>query len=117
MKRWGLFLLGVGVGATLGVEVGDPASVPALAAVALGLVLLVIKRRSGELVEDALAGGGAARPEAAGERPSLAHLGSRVEQILSIAEQQAAKHVAEAKVTAEQIVAQARAEADRIKPE
>jgi hypothetical protein len=124
MKRWGLFLLGAGIGVIVGVQVGGPATMPALVAVVLGLFLLALSARSGtsELVGDATAtrttaGGGATAPGAAADRPALKDLGSQVETILSLAEKQAADHVAGAKATAAEIVAQAHAEADRIKPE
>ncbi|MFI5891835.1 hypothetical protein ACIA5D_17160 [Actinoplanes sp. NPDC051513] len=113
MKRWGLFLFAAGIGVIVGVQAGEPAMLPALVAVVAGLLLFVVRARSGErdLVGDAAAaraGGGAAPlPKA-----SLQGLGSQVEHILKIAEEQAADHIAEAKATAAQIVAQAQAQAD-----
>ena len=115
MKRWGLFLFGAGAGAVTGVQIGGPAMLPALVAVAAGLLLLALGARSGQgdLVGDAMAARGT--PEAA--KPSLAGLGSRVEQILSLAKAQADDHIATAEATAARIVAEARAEAARISPE
>jgi hypothetical protein len=121
MKRWGLFLLGVGIGAIAGVQAGEPVVLPALVAVVAGLVLLAVRARSGphDLVGDATTGSTAkAGPKTAAapaRRATLEHLGSRVELILKLAEEQAADHIAEAKATAAQIVADARAEAERIK--
>jgi len=119
MKRWGVFLLGAGLGLMVGEGVGEAAALPGLVIAVLGLLLLIFGRRSGsrELVGDALA----ARPWGPDERPSLAHLGTRVEQILSLAKEQADDHVAQAqaqaKVEADRFQAEARAEADRIRAE
>jgi len=111
MKRWGVFLLGGGLGLLLGEAVGEPA-LTGVVVVALGLLLLILGARGGsrELVGDAMA----ARPSDPGEKPSFAHLGSRVEQILSLAKKQADDHVTQAKAEAGRIVAEARAEAGRI---
>ena len=120
MKGWSLFLIGVGVGVMAGVQAGEPATLPALVAVVGGLLLLAVNARSRtrDLVRDATAArtataGTDTAPEAARDRPSLRGLGSRVEGILKLAEEQAADRIAEAEVTAAKIVAQARAEAER----
>lgn len=64
----------------------------------------------------ALGGRGAAGPATAPDpKPALAGLGDRVSGILALAEQQAADHRAEARRDAERIVADAHAEADRIR--
>ncbi|GAA4601995.1 hypothetical protein BJY16_004092 [Actinoplanes octamycinicus] len=115
MKRCGWFLLGGGLGVLVGAELEGPMLVPGLVTAGVGLVLLVFAARSGgaELVGDAMAAPAAARED----RPSLAHLGSRVETILGMAEQQAADTIAEAEKEAGRIVARARAEADRARPQ
>lgn len=119
MKGWGLFLIGVGVGAMVGVQGGESATLPALVAVIGGLLLLAVNARSRtrDVVRDATAArttmtGSDTAPEPARDRPSLVGLGSRVEGILKLAEEQAADRIAEAEATATQIVAQARAEAE-----
>ena len=113
MKAWSLLLIGVGVGVMVGVQVGGPAMLPALVAVIAGLLLLAVNARSRtrDLVRDATAARTAT--PARESRPSLAGLGSRVEGILKLAEEQAADRIAEAEATATEIVARARAEAER----
>jgi hypothetical protein len=116
MKVWGVLLLGVGGGAVAGVLGGRPVMVPAIVALGLGAVLLGVgaRRRGSDLVGDATA---TRTPTAgdAGPAPLARHLGSRVEHVLRLAEEQAADHIAEAEATAARIVADARAEADRLK--
>jgi hypothetical protein len=109
-----VFLLGGGLGLIVGEAAGEPAAVTGLVVLVLGLALRVAGARSGsrDLVGDAMA----SRPWGPGDKPSFAHLGTRVEQILSLAEEQAADHVAQAKVEADRILADARAEAGRISP-
>lgn len=118
MKRWGLLLLGAGAGTVAGALLGRPAILPALAVVLTGLLLLPLRGRSGggDLVATATAAhtAGAGSATTSG-RASVLDLGSRVETILGLAEEQAADHVAEAKATAARIVAQARADAERMK--
>jgi hypothetical protein len=111
MKGWSLFLIGVGAGGMAGVQAGDWAMLPALAAVVAGLLLLAVSSRSRtrDLVQDATV---TAAPPAR-DKPSLAGLSSRVEGILQLAEEQAADHIAEAEAKATRIVAEARAEAER----
>jgi hypothetical protein len=120
MKGWSLFLVGVGVGVLVGVQAGESATLPAIVAVVAGLILLAVSARSRthDLVRDATAAraataGSDTAPEPARDRPSLQGLGSRVEGILKLAEEQAADHIAKAEATATRIVAQARAEAER----
>src|SRR4051794_28589805 len=112
MKRWGVLLLGAGLGLVVGEGVGEAAALPGLIVAVLGLLLLIAGRRSGsrELVGDAMA----ARPWGPDDKPSFAHLGTRVEQILSLAEEQAGDHVVQAKAEADRILADARAEAGQI---
>src|SRR5262245_39757761 len=105
MKGWGLVLVGAGIGGVVGGQVGDGAAVSALVVGGVGALLLIlgVRGRAGsrDIVGDAMAerAGGARK-----ERPSLAGLGTQVEKVLSLAEEQAADHIAEAKATAEQIV-------------
>ncbi|MCU7726070.1 hypothetical protein ODJ79_20285 [Actinoplanes sp. KI2] len=120
MKRWGVFLLGLGIGGWLGVQVGEAAALGGLVVAVAGLLLLGLGARSGDpggdLVGDAMearADGGEATAPA--DRPKLPGLGRRVEQILRLSEEQAAAHLAQAKVEADRILADARAEADRIR--
>jgi hypothetical protein len=123
MKAWGLFLVGAGIGVLVGVQSGGPATVPALVVVVLGLVLLGLGARSrsrsrtadGELVGEAIAARTTTAPKAAKESPVFSRLGPKVENILSLAEEQAADQIAEAKATAAEILAEAHAEAARIK--
>jgi hypothetical protein len=118
MKGWSLFLIGVGAGVMVGVQAGESATLPALVAVVGGLTLFAVgaRSRARDLVRDATAtrtvttASGTA-PEPARDRPSLQGLGSRVEGILKLAEEQAADRIAQAEDTAAQIVAQAHAEA------
>ncbi|GAA2648883.1 V-type ATP synthase subunit E family protein [Paractinoplanes durhamensis] len=117
MKAWGLFLLGAGIGALIGSQADGPAAVPALVAVVVGLALLALGARAGkgELVGEAIAARTAPAPKAAKESPVFSRLGPQVENILSLAEEQAADRIAEAKATAAQILAEAHAEAARLK--
>ncbi|GIE30442.1 hypothetical protein Ait01nite_034870 [Actinoplanes italicus] len=111
MKRWGVFLIGGGCGLATGASAGDPAVIPGLVAAALGAALLALGGRSqgARLIEDATAGDVKKTP-----RPTLSGLGTRVEDILRLAEEQAHAHVAAAEDEARQIVARANAEARRI---
>jgi hypothetical protein len=116
MKVLGVLLLGVGGGVIVGVQAGRSVMVPAIVALVLGVVLLSfgVRRRGGDLVGDATATRAATAGDA-GVAPSFKNLGSRVEHVLKLAEDQAADHIAEAEATAARIVADARAEADRLK--
>jgi hypothetical protein len=108
MKGLGLFLSAVGAGAIAGVSAGRPAMPFAIGAVVVGLIVAVAGSlsRTGDLIEDA----------SGADRPTLAGLGTRVEQILRIAEEQADDHRAEARREADAIIAAAHAEARRIHP-
>jgi len=104
-----MLLIGLGIGAIGG------AYLHAAAALWLGLVLVVVgiglAIASGPPAP-ALPADPAVRPAKA--RPDLVGLGSRVEQVLRLAEEQAGVHRAEAKGEAERIVADARAKAQAI---
>jgi hypothetical protein len=108
MRGLGLFLFGAGAGAIAGVSAGRPAMPFAIGAAVVGLILAVAGSvwRTGDLIGDA----------SAPDRPALAGLGTRVEQILRIAEEQADDHRAEARREADAIIAAAHAEARRIHP-
>ncbi|GIF41531.1 hypothetical protein BC793_111108 [Actinoplanes xinjiangensis] len=110
MKGSGLFLFAVGGGALAGSAAGRQSMPFAIGAVVVGLLLAVagsLTRGGGDLIEDA----------GAPDRPALSGLGTRVEQILRLAEEQAEDHRAEARREADGIIAAAHAEARRIHPE
>ena len=124
-------LFGLGVGVAVGSSLGGSAFWPGVVIAALGVVLYLVGTAGPDLAEDdwaehdeetGAAGGGATagaevpakrRPRSR-QRPTLAGLGSRVEQILRLAEEQAEGHRAEARVEAEGIVTAARREAEVI---
>jgi hypothetical protein len=119
MKGLGLLVFGVGLGALGGTPAGRPV---AIGAVAVGLVLIAIggRPRAGSLIEDAKDSretGSIGDARAPSARPTLAGLGTRVEDILRLAEEQAADHRAAAEREAAAIIAAARAEAQRIHPD
>ncbi|MGS2619543.1 DivIVA domain-containing protein [Micromonospora sp. LZ34] len=124
-------LFGLGVGATIGPSLGPAAVWSGVAVAALGVGLSLIGTTESDLVgddlvdrdEDAgLAGDGttagtavvAERRRRDRQRPTLSGLGTRVEQILELAEEQADDHRAEARLEAEGIVTAARREAEAI---
>jgi hypothetical protein len=110
MKGLGLFLFAAGFGAVVGASAGREAMPFATGAGVVGLLLAFagsLSRSGGDLIEDAKSP----------DRPSLSGLGTRVEQILRLAEEQADNHRAEARREAEAIIATARAQAQRIHPE
>ena len=103
-----MLLIGLGIGAIGGAYLHA-------AALWVGLVLVVVgigvAMASGPPAP-ALPADPAVRPAKA--RPDLVGLGSRVEQVLRLAEEQANVHRADAKREAERIVADARAKAQAI---
>ncbi|MFI6784472.1 hypothetical protein [Micromonospora sp. NPDC050276] len=121
-------LFGLGVGVAVGPSLGLAAVWSGAAVAALGIGLYLIGRAGSDLVGDGLAN----RDELAGDRtatgtagvterqrpnadrPTFAHLGPRVEQILQIAEEQADDLLRAAKLDAEQTVSAARREAEAI---
>ncbi|MEV0900018.1 hypothetical protein [Actinoplanes sp. NPDC049802] len=103
MNGLGLFLVGVGAGLAGGAMAGPGALTAAAVPVLVGMALLILKGRS--------------EPEGTRPGPVLSGLGTRVHDILRLAEDQAADHVAEARRQADRIVADARAKARRIHPE
>ncbi len=125
-------LVGLGIGAMVGPSLG-PASVwSGVAMVALGGALSLVGATKSDLAGDgvvvdrdddaAVAGDGPATAAVAAaerrrrnrQRPTLGGLGTRVEQILRLAEEQASCHRAEGRLEAEEIVTAARREAEAI---
>lgn len=124
-------LFGLGVGAAVGPSLGPAAVWSGVAIAALGVALSLVGTTESDLVGDGLvdrdedagvAGDGmttgtavvAERRRRNRQRPTLSGLGTRVEQILKLAEEQAADHRAEARLEAEGIVTAARREAEAI---
>ncbi|WP_435826878.1 DivIVA domain-containing protein [Micromonospora chersina] len=123
-------LFGLGVGATVGPSLGSAAVWSGVAIAALGVVLSLVGTTESDLVGDGLVDGeeGAGVTDdgtttgttvAAARRrnrqgPTLSGLGTRVEQILKLAEEQADDHRAKARLEAEGIVTAARREAEAI---
>ncbi|MFC3500608.1 hypothetical protein ACFOOK_06440 [Micromonospora krabiensis] len=104
VRMLGLSVFGGGIGIEVGWGLGTAATPWAVATCLVGLALVL------------LGAGAAAEPLAdpqrpPAERPTFAHLGPRVEQILRTAEEQAEAVVEEARREAERIVAAARSEA------
>jgi uncharacterized membrane protein YhiD involved in acid resistance len=92
-------LVGLGIGIAIGRRLAESGLVIAAVAVLVGLVLAAIGPRAPR------------DPNA----PTLNQLGTRVEQILRVTEEQGAASKAAAQREADEIVAAARAEAARIK--
>lgn len=110
-----VLFIGFGAGVLLGSSFEPAAVWYGLGFVALGLVLSLVGTTQSELIGDGVAiyrGDDAG----AGDRdgPTLKGLGTRVEQILRLAEEQAGDHRAEAKRESEAILAAARLEAEEI---
>ncbi|RAN94378.1 DivIVA domain-containing protein [Micromonospora saelicesensis] len=124
-------LFGLGVGVAVGSSLGPDAVWPGVAVAALGIGLSLIGTTESDLVEDGLANrdeatgvagdgtatgtaGVAKRQRSSPDRPTLSGLGTRVEQILQLAEKQADDHLNAAKLDAEKTVSAARREAETI---
>ncbi|WP_435820955.1 hypothetical protein [Micromonospora musae] len=124
-------LFGLGVGAAAGPSIGPAALWSGIAVAALGVTLSLIGTTESDLVADGLVprdedtgeaghrtttgrGDAAERRRRDRQRPTLSGLGTRVEQILELAEGQADDHRAEARREAERIVTAARHEAETI---
>ncbi|GAB2958206.1 hypothetical protein GCM10027280_53660 [Micromonospora polyrhachis] len=128
--RTAAVLFGLGVGATVGPSLGPAAVRSGVAITALGIGLSLIGTTESDLVgmtwstATRMPGWPATRRlreqrsprnDAGGfESPTLGGLGTRVEQILELAEEQAGDHCAEARLESERIVTAARREADAI---
>ncbi len=97
-------LVGLGIGAVGGAYLGVAAFWPGVVAGVAGLGLALVGSPSATADETA-----GVRPTS--ERPALAELGTRVEQILRLAEQQADDHRTKAEREAERILSEARSAA------
>jgi hypothetical protein len=109
MRVFGAILFGLGCGVAVSSASGVDLLWPGVIAVAVGLGLLMAGARTEPATLDGT------RPEGDRRRPTLAGLGTRVEQILQLAEEQANDHRAEARREAEAILAAAHAEAAEIR--
>ncbi|RIV41405.1 hypothetical protein D2L64_01510 [Micromonospora radicis] len=115
-------LFGFGFGAIGGILLGEVAIWPALVVILAGGTMTVFGSSAPTLSAEAHLDGADRAPvprrirgfQLADDGPTLAGLGTRVEQILQMAEEQAADHRNEAKRESEGILAAARAEADAI---
>jgi len=103
-----MLLIGLGIGATGGAYLHAAALWVGLVLVIVGIGVAIATGPPAP----ALPADPAVRPAKA--RPDLAGLGSRVEQVLRLAEEQANVHRADAKREAERVVADARAKAQAI---
>jgi hypothetical protein len=100
-KTLGLLTLGLGLGLGAGMLAGPGPVWPALVLIGLGALLLIVGIGGApDLVGE--------QPVAEAGQPVAAGLGTRVEAILELAEQQAAATVREAQEEAGRIVADAR---------
>ena len=113
-RLWSLVLIGLGVGVGAGWVIGQAALVVAAVVVVAGLVFAVVGswQAPPELV--ARRAERKAHQAQQASRPALAGLGTRVEQVLRLAEEQANDHRVKAEREAEQILASARREAEAI---
>lgn len=119
MSRYlAIVVIGIGLGLGIGAATDGAADAYAWVFLLVGLALLLLRpgRRPTSLVTpDGDAPVGARR--GSDPRPTLAGLGTRVEQVLRLAEEQAENHRAGARQEAEQILRAARLEADGIRQE
>ncbi|PWU58800.1 hypothetical protein DLE60_19795 [Micromonospora globispora] len=100
-------LVGLGIGMGIGARFGSAAVPWAVVVGLVGIALSFVSSR-----EPALTAESQSKPSS--PRPQLADLGSRVEQILRLAEEQADNYRKEAEREAEDLVAAARLEAGAI---
>jgi gas vesicle protein len=116
-------LFGLGVGAAVGPSLGTAALWPAVAVAALGVGLAMVGESEPDLIADRTvdSDGNSASADTSfeewrqrHERPTLSGLGTQVERILKLAEEQANDHRADAKRESEDLVAAARQEAETI---
>ncbi|MET8525615.1 hypothetical protein [Micromonospora sp. NPDC005172] len=117
--RTAAVLVGLGVGAAIGPSLGPAAIWSGVAVAAVGVALSLVGTAESRLVEDGLTDRGEGTQAAAARRrnretPTLSGLGTRVEQILDLAEKQAEDHRTVARLEAESIVTAARREAETI---
>ncbi|MGC4759077.1 hypothetical protein [Micromonospora trifolii] len=120
-------LVGLGVGVAVGSALGPVAIWFGVAVAALGIGLSLIGTAESDLVGDGLVdrdeagdrtaagtAGVAERKRRTANRPTLNGLGTRVEQILKLAEEQADDHLNGARLEADETVSAARQEAEAI---
>lgn len=116
-------LFGLGVGAAVGPSLGTAALWSGVAVAALGVGLAMVGESEADLVADGTAGrdGSGTSTDTSyeewrqrHERPTLSGLGTQVERILKLAEEQANDHRAEARRESEELVTAARQEAETI---
>ncbi|MFG1651797.1 DivIVA domain-containing protein [Micromonospora sp. NPDC049275] len=121
--RTAAVLVGLGVGTAVGPSLGPAAVWSGVTVAALGAALFLIGGTEARLVEDGLVDRGEVADDAATgpqrrrgnrETPTLSGLGTRVEQILDLAEEQADDHREVARLEAEGIVTAARREAEAL---
>jgi hypothetical protein len=112
LKRWGMLVIGLGIGLIVGPNVGRDLLIPGLVAVAAGVAMVAAGGRTAvDLVQVPPS---SSLSPSEGE-PKVSGLGDRVHDILRLAEDQARDHRAEAEREAAAIIAEARAEAARIR--
>ncbi|WP_430502793.1 DivIVA domain-containing protein [Micromonospora trifolii] len=124
-------LFGLGVGVAVGSAFGPVAVWLGVAVAAVGIGLSLIGTAESDLVGDGLVdrdepagvtsdatvvgrAGVAERKRRNANRPTFANLGTRVEQILKLAEEQADDHLNAARLEADKTVSAARQEAEAI---
>jgi hypothetical protein len=110
LRRWGMLAIGLGIGLLAGINVGPALVFPGLVALAAGAAMIAFGGRTPvDLVQLP-----ASPPDPDG-KPTLSGLGTRVDDILRLAEDQAKDHRESAERDAAAIIAEARAEAARIR--
>ncbi|WP_155372122.1 hypothetical protein [Catellatospora vulcania] len=110
-QRWSTAFAWLGTGTLVGVHAGGVALWVGVGLLGAGLLLTLAGPGSGA---DLLPGPAGIRSDT---RPGLDGLGTRVQQILRLAEEQADDHLAEARKEALKIVAAAHADAARLRGE
>ncbi|RKR90149.1 hypothetical protein BDK92_4517 [Micromonospora pisi] len=114
-RKLALAVLGIGLGLSLGALTDGAAHRYAWAALIVGLALFLVPvRKETSLGAPADDGSANRRSDRDDKRPTLAGLGTRVEQILRLAEEQANDYRTEARREAEEIRQAARVDADEI---
>jgi predicted lipid-binding transport protein (Tim44 family) len=115
-KILGGLLTGLGIGAVIGLNADGGLLGWAVAVAAVGVALMIFRSRgSADLVADATTASRPVPPAEEAGKPTVAGLGTRVDQIIRMAEQQAADHKRTAEAEAGRIIGEARAEADRLR--
>lgn len=107
-------VIGVSLGLSIGALTDGAAHRYGWAALLVGMALLLFRPGTGSTSLIAPVDGSTTGRDRADNQPTLQGLGTRVEQILRLAEEQAEDHRAEARQEAEEILRAARVEADEI---